>query len=600
MKGESKSECSTCAQRGPDPAFERLAEKTFKSFLAMNPVEASRLGVHGKNDAVLPDRSAAADKAALDCLRSLLHEYETFDPHRLSSEQSIELSLARGALSARIALEERRPASRCMPQVYLQDALSGIYLLMIREHASTEVRARGILGRLKAVPAHLQQARTRLESPPAVFTESALLVAEGMGRFCEKSLGAFLATVQDATLRRQCERASLDSLRAVREYSEYLRGYLMTRSTGEFRVGKAVFNRLLRDAHRVPFDADELVVLGEKIYHETLREVRATAGRIRAGCNWSRLFHELREDHPDATELLSVYAAAVQAAREHVLSRGLALAPQGERISTELTPEFARPFYPYAGYVAPAPLEVTQEGTLWVTPPDSDASPAREREVLRGHPRHGIPVFAVHEAYPGHHLQSSWANQVGRKLRLLFATPVFIEGWALYCEDMMYREGFYQDERVRMHQLCDQLWRSCRVIVDVGLHTGKLSPNEAVALLVRKAKLDRHQAMAEVRRYCESPTQPMSYVVGKLLLQELLEDYRIERGERGSLLAFHSEVLSQGSLPIDLIRKAMNVPRRRAEREMLRALSRSVRPVRPGKKAETAFPTASRRSAGVP
>ena len=126
--------------------------------------------------------------------------------------------------------------------------------------------------------------------------------------------------------------------------------------------------------------------------------------------------------------------------------------------------------------------------------------------LLRGHARFGIPVTALHEACPGHHLQHLRANQVkGHPLRHIFTSSTFSEGWALYCEDLMYRHGFYIDDRVRLLQLKDLLWRACRVIIDVGLQTGQMGFTEAETFLVRKARLERPNARAEVRRYCANP-----------------------------------------------------------------------------------------------
>jgi uncharacterized protein (DUF885 family) len=86
--------------------------------------------------------------------------------------------------------------------------------------------------------------------------------------------------------------------------------------------------------------------------------------------------------------------------------------------------------------------------------------------------------------------------------------------------------------------------------------------NEAVSFLVRKAHIERQHAVAEIRRHCFHPTQPMSCVIGKVLIEELLQDYRAERGDSFDLRAFHDELLSHGAIPIELIRMEMGIPRR--------------------------------------
>jgi uncharacterized protein (DUF885 family) len=564
-----------------DPEFERLAERTFKFIVSADPVRASWLGIHGKNDALLPDRSAEARKSEIEGLQELLKRFEALESHPLSSCQMTEMALARGFLGCRIVLEERRPSWRIMPQSYLESGISGLYVLILRKFAPPEERAHALLGRLKALPELLRQAQANVEEPPVLFTNAAVLYARGAQEFLHGAVNEFISDIADAGLRHQCERAAAEAGRSLEAYSEYLLGSLMTRSTGEFRIGKTLFNRLLREQHMIPFDADDLVVLGEKIYHETLREVRYTAARIRPGFNWSRLLRQLKEENAGGPDLLERYAAAVRSARRFVEEHRLVTVPPGEHLEVVPTPAFARPFYPYAGYIPPAPFESGAIGTFWVTPTDPNDPVERQNAVLREHCRFGVPVLALHEGYPGHHVQLSRANQVDRRLRTLFTSPTMAEGWALYCEELMYEQGFFGDERVRLLQLRDQLWRACRVIVDVGLHTGKMSFNDAVSFLVRKAKLERAIAAAEVRRYCENPTQPMSYVVGKLLIQELRDDYRAARGDAFSLRQFHDDLLSHGTIPIELLRKEMGVPRRNGEKEWLRILTRANRPVPP-------------------
>ena len=147
----------------------------------------------------------------------------------------------------------------------------------------------------------------------------------------------------------------------------------------------------------------------------------------------------------------------------------------------------------------------------------------------------------------------------------------------------MHRQGFFSDERMRLFQLRNQLWRACRVIVDVGLHTGKMSFNEAAGFLVRKAKLERHNALAELRRFCETPTQAMSCVVGKLLIEELRDDTEAEQGAEFTLRGFHDNLLAHGTIPLDLVRREMGVARRAQEKEILRVLTHTPRSLHPGR-----------------
>jgi uncharacterized protein (DUF885 family) len=161
----------------------------------------------------------------------------------------------------------------------------------------------------------------------------------------------------------------------------------------------------------------------------------------------------------------------------------------------------------------------------------------------------------VHEGYPGHHLQLSVAARLPSKVRRHFATAVFVEGWAFYCEAMMGEQGYYRDRRSRVLQFKDQLWRACRVLIDVGLQTDGMSLDQAAGMLHEVARIEGPAARGEVLRYTRSPTQPMSYAVGKHEILRLREDERRRRGAAFSLRDFHDRLLRYGSIPVSLIRE---------------------------------------------
>jgi uncharacterized protein (DUF885 family) len=207
--------------------------------------------------------------------------------------------------------------------------------------------------------------------------------------------------------------------------------------------------------------------------------------------------------------------------------------------------------------MAPGPFDVRQQGLYYVTPIDQSATPTQQREQRVGHNFFGMLLTNVHEGYPGHHLQLVLANQAPSLVRRLHDSTVFAEGWALYCEQLVLDEGFDDDPRTRLFQLKDQLWRACRVVIDVKLHTGEMTFDEAVAMLVDVAKLERINAVGEVRRYTLSPTQPMSYLVGKQQIMDLREREKRRLGSAFSLCTFHDRLLSQGTIPIALVESAL-------------------------------------------
>jgi uncharacterized protein (DUF885 family) len=220
--------------------------------------------------------------------------------------------------------------------------------------------------------------------------------------------------------------------------------------------------------------------------------------------------------------------------------------PPDEELEIIETPVFLRHVVPFAAYYPPAPFEQRQKGYFLVTPPPEDES--REAR-LRGHNYGFITLTTLHEAFPGHHLQLTVANRSGSALRRLSDNSMFAEGWALYCEEMMYEAGFY-DRKTRLLQLKDLAWRACRVLIDVGLHTGTMGFDEAVEMMIREVKLDRDSAVAEVKWYSLAPTYPLSYLRGQREILRLRDRWR-ERGPYEAR-AFHDALLSAGTLPMAL------------------------------------------------
>jgi uncharacterized protein (DUF885 family) len=198
-------------------------------------------------------------------------------------------------------------------------------------------------------------------------------------------------------------------------------------------------------------------------------------------------------------------------------------------------------------------FEPRQEGLYYVTPLNERLAPEDRRQQMFGHNRYGMLLTNVHEGYPGHHLQLAIASGITSPVRKLLWNTVFCEGWALYCEQLVLDEGLTTDPRHRIFQLKDQLWRACRVVIDVKLHTSKMTFDEAVDMLVNVAHLERPNAIGEVRRYTQSATQPMSYLMGKHQILNLREREKQRLGSGFNLQSFHDRLLSYGTIPVALI-----------------------------------------------
>jgi uncharacterized protein (DUF885 family) len=203
----------------------------------------------------------------------------------------------------------------------------------------------------------------------------------------------------------------------------------------------------------------------------------------------------------------------------------------------------------FAAYLPAGPFDAWQQGYFWVTPPPDEAG-------LRDHAHAVIPAVAAHEGYPGHHLQMTSVNRIPSLTRRAIRSPVMIEGWGLYTEQLMADVGYYDDE-ARLAQLLMRLLRALRIVLDMQLQNGELSYEAAVARAVSVGRVSESTARSEVARCSMTPTQPFSYLIGCLELERLRAASQARLGDTFRLRRFHDRVLSYGNIPPTLVARAI-------------------------------------------
>ena len=397
------------------------------------------------------------------------------------------------------------------------------------------------MGRLEDIPAFIEDARASLTEPVAVFVETALRMSEGGRALVGEIAAAF-------SLQAAAERA----IAALVGFEQDLTRWLDT-AGDHFAIGEEEFYFLLHYQHALRDTAPELWRYGMRLKDEVQLDLQARADRLDGGRPWPEIADRLRANHPSAKELVDAYAKEMARAREFVAAKGLAPIPDAP-LGVLPTPPFLRPVIPYAAYDSPGAYTRDRTGWFYVTVPDERLPAEQQERILRDHCRYELAATALHEGYPGHHLQLAMAKQLDSDVRKNLWTPLTVEGWALYCEDMMAEQGFYETEEEMFFQRVHLLWRAERILLDVGLHTRGMTPEQAVEQMVRDLHIERSNAESEVRRYCAWPAYQVCYAVGRRELLRLRDDFRAARGKSFNLRMFHDAVLPYGGLPVTLIR----------------------------------------------
>ena len=526
-------------------SFEKMIEGYLDLRWAMNPVEATYHGRH-ERDGEYARWDALSVKEHLAALRSYEHALEEVEPAELEDE--IDRTAALQAVRHEIlVLDRERPFER-NPGFHLSHALNGIYLLLARTPHDAGHRARALQARLDAMPAFLKRAAKSLSRPDAAFVEMARAMIPGGRALVGKALddpGVDLSSLDPVRLA-EARRGAMD---ALAEFGDAL--VVMAEKAGStFAIGRDLFDRKLQTWHLLKENADQLYRYGEKLRAEATAELERRAKELRPGASWREMVAELRQDRPKREDALAEYAAAMRRARDFTASRGLVHVPDAELRVVE-TPEFLRALVPYAAYQGPGAFDESQRGSFFVTLPPKG-------EPWRSDCRAELPNTAVHEGFPGHHLQIVTGNGLPRRLRRVLATPATREGWALYCESLMAEEGFLEPPQ-RFFQAHHLLWRALRIVLDVSLHTRDMTWQQASKTMQDELGFEAPLADAEAKRYCAYPTYQLCYAVGRREILQLREDARSARGARFSLSAFHAELLAYGSYPTALARWGMGL-----------------------------------------
>lgn len=534
--------------------FDQLVHDFLEAGWIQDPVTATRMGTHDY-DHRWADRSRDAIEEWGRTLQEFQRRFEQADPAALTRSEELDRQWALGVLDY-LQVEHELKLWQRSPQIPLQDVGAGIHSLLIGEFAPVEVRLESVVARLKAVPSFLETARRTLQvgEIPPVWVEASLPNAASAQQFLAEEVpkaARHVPAIADELLG-ACQRAA----QAMAEFERFLRTQ-GGKATGQYAIGREYFDRILQRFHMLEMDSDDLYQFGREWIERYEQQMTEVARQIDPGADWTEVLETIKDDHPTPEGLRQAYEDETMLARRYCLEHDLITFPEGESCTLEWTPGFMRTRVPIAQpWVSPA-FEPGLASTWYITPVDEETSPERQRQHIRDNSWAWIRGIAMHEIYPGHHLQFVLAKQIASPLRLRFWSPVFGEGWGLYTEELFYETGLLAEPKYRLMQLRNALWRAVRIIVDTGLHARGMTVPEAAQWLSQRARLEPRWAESETRYYTTRPTYPSSYQVGFAMLLDLRERYKSQKGDQFELKTFHNELMGYSSLPLKLVEEEM-------------------------------------------
>lgn len=522
--------------------FDALVQEAFDSLMEFRPDLATYLGLH-QYDKKMPSGSRESHLQFLATLSEYLEKFQSVPGEDLSPDREIDRRLMIFNMKNFLFQEGDIRLWEKDPDV-AEPLGTTLVPLFAREYAPFEERLESITARLAQFPLFIEEFKTRITQPVQLWVDMAKEGSSMLPLFFQIISGTAQGEGLDTD---ELNEASAKTQDALSGYIEWL-GSLSCE--GEPLLGKDLFEKLLH-VRGLGYTADEIVKIGKMYLEQEKKELKELAATIDPSLSAEEVRASILQDHPPTfADTVKEYEKAISKMRTIVEEKGFATIPENERLIVMETPSFVRHIIPVAAYSAPARFEDDQMGIYFVTPVEGDS--------LKEHNYPSILNTSAHEGYPGHHLQLTWANKNPSLVRLLSFAPEYVEGWAHYCEERM-RDYGLEDIRIQIVQTAAIIFRAARIIIDVKLHCGEMTFDEAVSFLEKEAGREHYAAIAEVKRYTKTPGQPLSYLLGKHLLLQLQKDVKNHLKEKYSDKQFHDVLLQAGTMPFPYLREELKL-----------------------------------------
>jgi uncharacterized protein (DUF885 family) len=541
-----------------DLQFNQVVDDFVFSTLALSPTTATGIGYHRHHGAVLDDElenfSPAGIKASLNLLSDIEIRIGKLDSKSLSAEQRADIDIMHDAIEAtRLDVEEIQ-SYRHNPTTYVELIGNALYTPYVLHFAATDERFRHIIKRLNLIPQLIRQAEDNLQDSPEVWNRVAR----------EENAGN--VDLIEGTLRSNCPAALLhDYAQAAAPALDALRGFniwldtSLSKKTADWRLGARRYAKKFRFVLATGKTPETLLSEAEADLAKTRNEMVQLA----APKTVEQALADVALHHATPASYMSAAKQSLATATAFVKLKDLVTLPPNANLQVIETPVFMRGIYGVGGFNQAPALEPKLGAFYWVTPiPDSWPQP-RIDSKLREYNDSGLQHLTVHEAMPGHYVQAEYANNVQprsrRLLRNIFGNGPYVEGWAVYTQQLMAEQGYLSDTPGYRLTLAKQMARVlANTILDVRLQTMDMTDRQALELMTKGAYQETEEASAKLQRAKLSSCQLPTYYAGYKGWLTVREHFKNTHGDAVTLKQFHETSLREGAVPLPVLDELVN------------------------------------------
>ena len=614
-----------------DAQLKNIHDAYVVEFLRRNPTVNTYLGGAGLDpslkdvDGVLRDHSAAALEAEDRWLSDAQKDFEKVEANTLSPNRRIDRDVALAQIRFLLHQHQVRRYQERALDTYTDEPfraidwqLQGMTQTGDKTYGTAEEWSL-VAKRVNAIPRFLQVAQEQLaagiksnNTPDfRMLKRNGIDTSEADAKYFDETLpklaeerisGAdreqLLTQVRDASKQAAAAYRGLRDYVKTTFYDDASAGKVKAQFAGDrFAMGEAEYNWALKNNFQIDKTAAQLFEEAWPIVESTQKQMIDLAREIGKSKGWTlptdgpaavrAVLDEFSKDYPKSdAEMVSWYRDAAFRLVDNARKTGIFDVPADYKLDVVETPPPLRASIDGAAYYPAPPFKASGVGRFYVTPTDNDVA------ALKANNRSALADLSAHEGFPGHDwyykVMTQYKDQIGAVRWLtpgavedsssMWEDSMSAEGWALYAEALMAEpqpgapQGAYTPEE-RLYQLQGKLYRDLRVRVDTGIHTGRMSYDDAVDLFSQVVdflpgscrdttgsddkRASCKSAEGAIFRYSKWPTQAITYRLGKDQIYALREEASKMLGERFSPKTFHLLFIAQGSVPAGYFRDVL-------------------------------------------
>jgi uncharacterized protein (DUF885 family) len=557
------------------PIFSELEDEFIYTTLSFSPVSATSAGYHQHHgvhlDRQLDDFSAASldrQKNFYERMRERLHEVASHG--QLSPEDRADCDIMQGQIELALLDLSDTQSYRHNPTIYVELIGNALFNPLVLEYAPKPERMRDIIARTEKIPGFLDQAKANLADSPEIWTKVAGEENQGNIDLLEHAIPAELPP----ELRSDFDRAAKPALAALRGFQDYLKNDLAKRNQADWRLGREKYQRKFRYTLSTDLSPEQVLGAAESDLKKVRAQMLDLARNVKMPGSHeihgsfsphdienriiSEVLDRIAERHATPETYMSDAKRDLAEARAFVKSKNLVTLPLRDNLQVIDTPEFMRGIYAVGGFSQAPALEPRLGAFYWVTPIPKTWPANRIESKLREYNFYHLKLLTIHEAMPGHYVQFEFANDVEPKsrrvLRAVWGSGTYVEGWAVYTEQMMLDEGYLNDPpELRLTLLKEMLRVLANTILDVRLQTMGMTDQEALDLMEKETFQETEEATAKLQRAKLSSCQLPMYFLGWRGWLRVRDAYKGKKAAAYSLSEFHESALKEGAVPLPVL-----------------------------------------------